>query len=44
MGEFFEEYIALVNKYARRGEPLPAGARAVATRFLAYPVGEEGPA
>jgi len=38
---FFEEYIALVNRYARPGEQLPAGARAVATRFLAYPIGEE---
>ena len=39
---FFEEYIALVDKYARRGEELPAEARTVAVRFLAYPVGEEG--
>lgn len=38
---FVEEYIALVSKYARRGERLPAGARAVATRLLAYPMGEE---
>ena len=38
---FFQEYIALINKYARRGEPLPAGARAIATRFLAYPMSEE---
>ncbi len=39
---FFEEYIALVDKYARRHEVLPAGARAVATRLLAFPIGEEG--
>lgn len=38
---FFEEYIALVNKYARRGEPLPPGARTVATRFLALPGDEQ---
>ncbi|MFJ8738669.1 ArsR/SmtB family transcription factor [Embleya sp. NPDC127516] len=34
--EFFEEYIALLNRYKRTG-PLPAGARAMQTRFLAFP-------
>jgi predicted ArsR family transcriptional regulator len=43
-GAFFEEYIALVDKYARRSEQLPPEARAVAVRFLAYPVDEEGTA
>jgi predicted ArsR family transcriptional regulator len=41
---FFEEYIALVDKYALRGEEPPAGTRAVATRFLAHPVGDQGSA
>jgi DNA-binding transcriptional ArsR family regulator len=39
---FFEEYIELVNSYARRDEELPADARRVAVRFLAYPLGEDG--
>lgn len=38
MSAFFEEYIALVNKYARRDEQAPAGARAVAARLLLYPM------
>lgn len=37
---FFEEYIALVNKYAGRDRE-PPGTRAVATRFLAYPIADE---
>ncbi|MFE2865429.1 ArsR/SmtB family transcription factor [Embleya sp. NPDC059259] len=36
LGEFFEEYIALLNRYKRAG-PLPAEARPVQTRFLAFP-------
>ncbi|WP_439673682.1 ArsR/SmtB family transcription factor [Embleya sp. MST-111070] len=35
LGEFFEEYIALLNRYKRTG-PLPDGARAVQTRFFTY--------
>lgn len=37
---FFEEYIALVDKYAGRDREPPPGARAVATRFLAYPIAD----
>ena len=40
LGAFFEEYIALLNRYARRDEELPAGSRTVATRFLAFPADE----
>jgi predicted ArsR family transcriptional regulator len=44
LAAFFEEYIALINKYARRNEKAPEGARAVATRFLAFPIdGEQTP-
>ncbi|MFI9104371.1 ArsR/SmtB family transcription factor [Streptomyces fildesensis] len=35
--EFFEEYIALVNRYKRADDELPEGARNVLTRFLAFP-------
>ncbi|MFI6587240.1 ArsR/SmtB family transcription factor [Embleya sp. NPDC050493] len=41
LGEFFEEYIALLNRYKRAG-PLPAGARAVRTRFLTFPATNGG--
>ena len=41
LSAFFEEYIALINKYARRDEALPRGARVVATRFLAFPATKE---
>ncbi|MDJ0340061.1 hypothetical protein QMK19_06320 [Streptomyces sp. H10-C2] len=40
--EFFEEYIALVNRYKRAGDELPEGARNVLTRFLAFPAPAEG--
>jgi predicted ArsR family transcriptional regulator len=38
---FFEEYIALINKYAHRDGPSRAGSRPVAARFLAFPISEE---
>ncbi|MYS83583.1 helix-turn-helix domain-containing protein [Streptomyces sp. SID5474] len=41
LGEFFEEYIALLNRYKRAG-PLPAEARPVQTRFLAFPASHSG--
>ncbi|MFI6459997.1 ArsR/SmtB family transcription factor [Streptomyces sp. NPDC050538] len=34
---FFEEYIALLNRYKRPEAETPAGARTVLTRFLAFP-------
>ncbi|MFJ9247382.1 ArsR/SmtB family transcription factor [Streptomyces sp. NPDC101776] len=34
---FFEEYIALLNRYKRPEAETPAGARTVVTRFLAFP-------
>ncbi len=37
LGAFFEEYIALLNRYKRPEADTPAGARTVLTRFLAYP-------
>ncbi|WP_239570118.1 helix-turn-helix domain-containing protein [Streptomyces sp. G44] len=35
--EFFEEYIALLNRYKRPDADTPAEARTVLTRFLAFP-------
>ncbi|MFD6433624.1 ArsR/SmtB family transcription factor [Streptomyces venezuelae] len=35
--EFFEEYIALLNRYKRPDADTPDGARTVLTRFLAFP-------
>ncbi|WP_128374953.1 winged helix-turn-helix domain-containing protein [Streptomyces cavernae] len=35
--EFFEEYIALLNRYQRPETETPSGARTVLTRFLAFP-------
>ncbi|QES44213.1 transcriptional regulator [Streptomyces venezuelae] len=35
--EFFEEYIALLNRYKRSEADTPDGARTVLTRFLAFP-------
>ncbi|WP_240796417.1 helix-turn-helix domain-containing protein [Streptomyces sp. RFCAC02] len=35
--EFFEEYIALLNRYKRPDDATPPGARTVLTRFLAFP-------
>ncbi|MCX4554300.1 helix-turn-helix transcriptional regulator [Streptomyces sp. NBC_01500] len=34
---FFEEYIALINRFKRTGDEIPAGARTVLTRFFALP-------
>jgi hypothetical protein len=34
---FFEEYIALLNRYKRPEADTPTGARTVLTRFLAFP-------
>ena len=45
--EFFDAYVALLNRYRQRPEA-PAGARTVATRLLVFPmpqtVDQEGPA
>ncbi|NGO72388.1 ArsR/SmtB family transcription factor [Streptomyces boncukensis] len=35
--EFFEEYIALLNRYKRSEDETPPGARTVLTRLLAHP-------
>ncbi|MCX4765438.1 helix-turn-helix domain-containing protein [Streptomyces sp. NBC_01275] len=35
--EFFEEYIALLNRYKRPEPETPPGARTLLTRFLAFP-------
>ncbi|MER7641427.1 helix-turn-helix domain-containing protein [Streptomyces sp. NPDC126522] len=37
LGAFFEEYIALLNRYKRPEAETPTGARTVLTRFLAFP-------
>ena len=39
--EFFEEYIALLNRYKRPESDTPPGARTVLTRFLAFPAPEK---
>ncbi|MDF9813334.1 hypothetical protein [Streptomyces sp. SPB162] len=41
--EFFEEYIALVNRYKRADGELPEGARNVLTRFLTFPAPADDP-
>ncbi|NGO09627.1 helix-turn-helix transcriptional regulator [Streptomyces sp. HC44] len=41
--EFFEEYIALLNRYKRPEADTPPGARTVLTRFLAYPAQADAP-
>lgn len=38
--EFFEEYIALLNRYKRPESETPPGARTLLTRFLAFPAPE----
>ena len=38
--QFFEEYIALLNRYKRPEGELPPGARTMLTRFLAFPAPE----
>ncbi|MFF3943093.1 ArsR/SmtB family transcription factor [Streptomyces phaeofaciens] len=42
--EFFEEYIALLNRYKRPESETPRGARTLLTRFLAFPAPEPTPA
>ncbi|MFF3204146.1 winged helix-turn-helix domain-containing protein [Streptomyces sp. NPDC002962] len=37
--DFFEEYIALLNRYKRPESATPPGARTLLTRFLAFPAG-----
>ncbi|WP_369190466.1 ArsR/SmtB family transcription factor [Streptomyces sp. R08] len=37
LGAFFEEYVALLNRYKRPEAETPTGARTVLTRFLAFP-------
>jgi hypothetical protein len=41
--EFFEEYIALLNRYKRPDSETPPGARTLLTRFLAYPAPPPAP-
>ncbi|WP_326720301.1 helix-turn-helix domain-containing protein [Streptomyces sp. NBC_00243] len=41
---FFEEYIALLNRYKRPEGNTPPGARTVLTRFLAFPAPDAAPA
>lgn len=41
---FFEDYIALLNRYQRPAAQTPAGARAVLTRLLAFPADATDPA
>ncbi|MER5181908.1 helix-turn-helix domain-containing protein [Streptomyces sp. NPDC002896] len=41
--EFFEEYIALLNRYKRAEGETPPGARTVLTRFLAFPAASTEP-
>ncbi|MCT9109977.1 helix-turn-helix domain-containing protein [Streptomyces mirabilis] len=40
---FFEEYIALLNRYKRPEVDTPPGARTVLTRFLAFPAPDAAP-
>ncbi|MET8683417.1 helix-turn-helix domain-containing protein [Streptomyces sp. NPDC004732] len=42
--EFFEEYVALLNRYKRPDADTPDGARTVLTRFLAFPAPAPAPA
>lgn len=37
LAEFFEEYVALVMRYARAADEAPEGARTVHARFVAFP-------
>ncbi|WP_369216015.1 ArsR/SmtB family transcription factor [Streptomyces flavofungini] len=41
--DFFEEYIALLNRYKRPDSDTPADARTVLTRFLAFPAPRDHP-
>ncbi|SEG69300.1 DNA-binding transcriptional regulator, ArsR family [Thermomonospora echinospora] len=42
--DFFEEFIALLNRYKRPPEQMPSQARTVLTRFLAFPAPDDQPA
>ncbi|MFC0845735.1 ArsR/SmtB family transcription factor [Streptomyces noboritoensis] len=42
--EFFEEYIALLNRYKRTEGETPVGARVVHTRLMAFPTPAPAPA
>ncbi|UGQ15068.1 helix-turn-helix domain-containing protein [Yinghuangia sp. ASG 101] len=42
LAEFFEEFIALTNRYKRDPDTLPPGVRLVRTRFLAFPDPDPG--
>ncbi|MFJ8387825.1 ArsR/SmtB family transcription factor [Streptomyces sp. NPDC094438] len=44
LAEFFEEYIALLNRYKRPEARTPAGARTVHTRLMAFPTPSPVPA
>lgn len=44
LGEFFEEYLALLKRYQRPDDETPPGARRVHARFFAFPDPEEGAA
>ncbi|MDI2130761.1 ArsR/SmtB family transcription factor [Yinghuangia seranimata] len=44
LADFFEEFIALVNRYKRPDGTLPPDARTVMTRFLAFPAPSPAPA
>ncbi|MCS7477381.1 ArsR/SmtB family transcription factor [Umezawaea endophytica] len=37
LGAFFEDYLALLNRYQRPDEDVPSDARTVLTRFIAFP-------
>jgi hypothetical protein len=39
---FFEDYIALIKRYQRAPDDMPADARLVLTRFFAFPAPSEG--
>ncbi|MER5199084.1 winged helix-turn-helix domain-containing protein [Streptomyces sp. NPDC002755] len=41
--DFFEEYIALLNRYKRPASATPPGARTLLTRFLAFPASSPAP-
>ncbi|MEU1188618.1 helix-turn-helix domain-containing protein [Streptomyces sp. NPDC005859] len=41
--DFFEEYIALLNRYKRPASETPPGARTLLTRFLAFPASLPAP-
>jgi len=40
---FFDDYLALLRRYARGREDAPGGARPVALRFLAVPQPDDAP-